>query len=288
MALAEGQGPREIRALRPALIAEVRAAGGVPAPRGQAQARPVACPSRTTTTGWPSTGCAWTRRARRCWRRCWARWPRRSPPPSTGRTSGPATSAGPTRWSRSAAAPPPPAGPRRPRPKAAVVVTMGYQDLVERTGAGTTLTGELLAPETVRRMACDAGDHPGRPRARRARSSTSAGRRGWRPRNRCRRCGSGTGAARSRAARGPRPGATPITVWHWCDGGPTDLSQPGPALPAAPHDRAPEGLHRHRHRVRGDLAPVAAPPRDPPYEAGRTGTPGPTRSIELRPAGGGR
>ena len=40
--------------------------------------------------------------------------------------------------------------------KAAVVVTMGYQDLVERTGAGTTLTGELLAPETVRRIACDA------------------------------------------------------------------------------------------------------------------------------------
>ena len=47
--------------------------------------------------------------------------------------------------------------------KAAVVVTMGYQDLLERTGAGTTLTGELLAPETVRKMACDA-HHPGRAR----------------------------------------------------------------------------------------------------------------------------
>jgi hypothetical protein len=39
---------------------------------------------------------------------------------------------------------------------AAVVVTMDYQDLADRTGAGTTLTGQLLAPETVRRMACDA------------------------------------------------------------------------------------------------------------------------------------
>src|SRR6476646_9349334 len=38
--------------------------------------------------------------------------------------------------------------------EAAVVVTMGYQDLLKRTGAGTTLARELLAPETVRRMAC--------------------------------------------------------------------------------------------------------------------------------------
>jgi hypothetical protein len=41
-------------------------------------------------------------------------------------------------------------------PKAAVVVTMDHQDLANRTGAGTTMTGQLLAPETVRRMACDA------------------------------------------------------------------------------------------------------------------------------------
>ena len=37
---------------------------------------------------------------------------------------------------------------------------MGYQDLLDRTGAGTTLTGELLAPETVRRIACDAAIIP--------------------------------------------------------------------------------------------------------------------------------
>src|SRR3954470_21776526 len=45
-------------------------------------------------------------------------------------------------------------------PKAAVVVTMDFTDLAERTGPGTTLTGELLAPETVRRMACDAAIIP--------------------------------------------------------------------------------------------------------------------------------
>src|SRR3954463_4166920 len=45
-------------------------------------------------------------------------------------------------------------------PKAAGVVTMDWAALVGRTGAGTTLTGELLAPETVRRMACDAAIIP--------------------------------------------------------------------------------------------------------------------------------
>src|SRR6187401_1767667 len=49
--------------------------------------------------------------------------------------------------------------------------------------------------------------------------------------------------------------------------------EPGPAVPEAPHDRAPEGPHRDRDRNRGDLAPVAAPPRDPPHPAGRTGLP---------------
>src|SRR5690349_9789539 len=44
--------------------------------------------------------------------------------------------------------------------KAAVVVTMDLTDLLERTGAGTTLTGQRLAPETVRRMACDAAIVP--------------------------------------------------------------------------------------------------------------------------------
>jgi hypothetical protein len=41
-----------------------------------------------------------------------------------------------------------------------VVVTMNPADLLARTGAGTTLTGERLAPETVRKMVCDAAIVP--------------------------------------------------------------------------------------------------------------------------------
>lgn len=48
--------------------------------------------------------------------------------------------------------------------KAAVYVTMSLDDLMERTGAGTTMgafgAGDSLSPETVRRMACDAGIIP--------------------------------------------------------------------------------------------------------------------------------
>ena len=41
--------------------------------------------------------------------------------------------------------------------KAQVYVTISFDDLVNQTGAGTSLlTGQLLAPETIRRMACDA------------------------------------------------------------------------------------------------------------------------------------
>jgi Domain of unknown function (DUF222) len=41
--------------------------------------------------------------------------------------------------------------------KAQVYVTVRFEDLLNRTGAGTSLlTGELLAPETLRRFACDA------------------------------------------------------------------------------------------------------------------------------------
>ena len=41
--------------------------------------------------------------------------------------------------------------------KAQVYVTISFEDLANQTGAGTSLlTGQLLAPETIRRMACDA------------------------------------------------------------------------------------------------------------------------------------
>src|SRR4051812_49559748 len=45
-------------------------------------------------------------------------------------------------------------------PKAAVVVTIDFTDLAEGTGAGATLTGGLLAPETVRRVAWGAPGIP--------------------------------------------------------------------------------------------------------------------------------
>ena len=45
VAIAETDGPAQIRALRPAADREVWAVGGVPAPGGPAQARPVAVPA---------------------------------------------------------------------------------------------------------------------------------------------------------------------------------------------------------------------------------------------------
>jgi hypothetical protein len=42
-----------------------------------------------------------------------------------------------------------------------VFVTINFQDLKNRCGAGTVLlTGQLLAPETIRRIACDASIIP--------------------------------------------------------------------------------------------------------------------------------
>jgi Domain of unknown function (DUF222) len=40
--------------------------------------------------------------------------------------------------------------------KATLVVTIDYDAQRDRVEAGTTLTGDLIAPETVRRLACDA------------------------------------------------------------------------------------------------------------------------------------
>jgi hypothetical protein len=46
------------------------------------------------------------------------------------------------------------------------MLTMSYDDLAARTGAATVIGsaqgGSLIAPETVRRLACDANDHPHR------------------------------------------------------------------------------------------------------------------------------
>ncbi len=104
------------------------------------------------------------------------------------------------------------------------MVTMGYQDLLDRTGAGTTLTGELLAPETVRQDGLRRRDHPGRPRLQGSRCSTWAGPSGWPPPKQVQALW-----IRDRGCTFPgcsRPPAWCVAhhVWHWCDGGPTDLS----------------------------------------------------------------
>ena len=117
----------------------------------------------STMTGWPSTGCAWTRRGRPCWRPSWGRWPRRSRARSTARTcatSDQRRADALVEVCRRAAA----AGGAAPATaKAAVAATMGYQDLLDRTGAGTTPTGSG-PPRDRPQDGLRRRDHPGRPR----------------------------------------------------------------------------------------------------------------------------
>ena len=220
VALAEGQGPRQIRALRPALIAkyghlgefqrrEDRLKHGTALSQpydddGMAEYRLRLDPEGSAVLE-AILG------------------PLAAPQPSTEhgsdlRTSDQRRADALVEVCRRAAA----AGGSAPATaKAAVVVTMGYQDLLDRTGAGTTLTGELLAPETVRRIACDAGIIP---------AVLGVAGRGARPGP-----DHPAGAAKQHLAlwlrdRGctfpgcsrPRAGATD-TTFSWLDGGPTDL-----------------------------------------------------------------
>ena len=107
--------------------------------------------------------------------------------------------------------------------KAAVVVTMDYQDLKSLTGSGTTLTGDLLAPETVRRLACDAGIIPAVLGSRSEVLDLGRTRRLVTP-------GLLT-ALYLRDAGCTFPGCSRPPSWcdahhcrHWCDGGQTDLT----------------------------------------------------------------
>src|SRR4051812_45511394 len=114
VAIAESDGPREIRALRPQVIARYGRLAEFQRREdllksGRSLSQPYA------DDGIRSTGYGWTPRARRCWRRSWGRWPHRSPRPRPGRTSAPANSAGPTPWWRCAGAPRRRAGRRRRR-----------------------------------------------------------------------------------------------------------------------------------------------------------------------------
>ena len=106
--------------------------------------------------------------------------------------------------------------------KAAVVVTMDYQDLESLTGAGTTLTGDLLAPERsaagLRRR-----HHPRRARVQ-------VGGAGPGPDPPAGHPGAVDGAVPARPGC-TFPGCSRPPSWcdahhcrHWCDGGPTDLT----------------------------------------------------------------
>ena len=108
-------------------------------------------------------------------------------------------------------------------PKAAVVVTMDWTDLQERTGAGTTLTGELLPPKR-------SGGWPATP---------PSSPRSWARRSELLDLGRTVRLATPKLFlalclrdRGCTfPGCSRPPGWcdahhgvHWCDGGPTDLS----------------------------------------------------------------
>ena len=91
--LATDHGPAEIRGLRDKLIATHGHEGEFQRRADQLKHGVSACPSPSMTTGWPSTGCGWTPRARRCWRRCWGR-SQRPLPHRPARTCVTPTSAG--------------------------------------------------------------------------------------------------------------------------------------------------------------------------------------------------
>ena len=116
VALAEGQGPREIRALRPALIAKY---GHL----GEFQRREDRLKHGTALSQpYDDDGMAEYRlrldpEGSAVLEAILGPLAAPQPRPSTGRTCAPATSGGRTRWSRSAAAPRPRVGPRRPPPR---------------------------------------------------------------------------------------------------------------------------------------------------------------------------
>jgi len=108
--------------------------------------------------------------------------------------------------------------------KAQVVITMRYSTLLgSMPGAGVTMTGQVLSPQTVRRIACDAGIVPAvlgtkgeiLEMGREKRLFTAGQHRAlWHRDKKC-----------------TFPGCTIPPQWcdahhvqHWVDGGPTDLS----------------------------------------------------------------
>src|SRR6476620_3412511 len=155
VALAEGQGPREIRALRPALIAKYGRLGEFQR-REDRLKHGVALSQPFDDDGMAEYRLRLDPEGSAVLEAILG--PLAAPQPSTEhgsdlRTSDQRRAEALVEVCRRAAA----AGGSAPATqKAALFVTMDFQHLLDRTGAGTTLTGELLAPETVRRMACAA------------------------------------------------------------------------------------------------------------------------------------
>jgi hypothetical protein len=112
-------------------------------------------------------------------------------------------------------------------PKAELFVTVSLADLVARTNAATVFgsgeAGTLLAPETARRIACDAGIVPGvmgkegqiLDLGRRFRLFTSAQLRALWLRD---------GTCTFPDCTVPATWCDGHHLWHWADGGPTDLA----------------------------------------------------------------
>src|SRR6476619_1380756 len=222
VALAEGQGPREIRALRPALIARYGHLGEFQRREDRLK--------HGTSLSQPYEDDGMAEYRLRLDREGSAvleamLGPLAAPQPSTEhgsdtRTSDQRRADALVEVCRRAAA----AGGAAPvTAKAAVVVTMGYRDLLERTGSGTTLTGELLAPETVRRIAGGAGIIPAVPGSRGEVLDLGRTVLLATPKQVQALWIRDLGCTFPGCSR-PPAWCDAHHVWHWCDGGPTDLS----------------------------------------------------------------
>ena len=148
-----------------------------------------------------------------------------------------------------------------------VFVTVDFEDLKTRSGAGSTITGQLLGMETIRRIACDAMIIPVVLGTGSEVLDVGRARRLFTP---------GLLRALWLRDRGCTiPGCTAPPFWadahhliHWVDGGVTSLLN-GALLCGRHHTIAhQQGLDRNRHHQRSDLAPLTTQPHSPPEPAG--------------------
>ena len=135
--------------------------------------------------------------------------------------------------------------------KAQLFVTMKLDDLVNRLGAGATVgglgSGTVLAPETVRRLACDAGIVP-----------VVLGSKGevlelgrtvrWFTAAQAKALWLRDGACTFPGCTAPAHWADAHHLWHFADGGPTDVGQA--ALLCGFHH-----THVHKKRLIGKVTP---------------------------------